>query len=148
VRPGSEEYLDSEKYQYRPRDYDAAEREGRSLAPRLRQLNQLRRNHPALQRIRNLRFHATDTDYILAYSKREPLPGGGEDTVIVVINVDPRAVREDTVHVDLAALGLTPGQPFDVHDEITGQTFSWGEHNYVRLDPYVEPAHVLTLRKV
>ncbi|RZS87068.1 alpha-1,4-glucan:maltose-1-phosphate maltosyltransferase [Motilibacter rhizosphaerae] len=148
LRPGSEEYLDSEKYQYRPRDYAAAEREGRSLAPYLRLLNQLRRDHPALQRLRNLHFHPTDSEHVLAYSKREVLEDGTDDVVIVVVNLDPHAARSDVVHLDLSALGLTPGQQFAVHDEVTGQTFWWGEHDYVLLDPYTEPAHVLTVRKV
>ncbi|RKS71315.1 starch synthase (maltosyl-transferring) [Motilibacter peucedani] len=148
LRPGSEEYLDSEKYQYRPRDYEGAEREGRSLAPYLRLLNRVRREHPALQRLRNLRFHPTDSEFVLAWSKSEPLPDGTLDTVICVVNLDPHGARADVVHLDLAALGVEPGSQIAVHDEVSGETFWWGEHNYVRLDPFVEPAHVLTVRKV
>jgi starch synthase (maltosyl-transferring) len=111
-------------------------------------LNRVRREHPALQRLRNLRFHPTDTDQILAWSKSEPLPDGTLDTVIVVVNLDPHGARTDVVHLDLAALGVAPGSQLAVHDEVSGETFWWGEHNYVRLDPFVEPAHVLTVRKV
>jgi starch synthase (maltosyl-transferring) len=142
VRPGSEEYLDSEKYQLRPRDWAAAEAEGRSLAPYLTTLNALRRAHPALRQLRNLRWHDADNDHIITWSKRE-----GDDCVLVVVNLDPHGVREATVHLDLAALGLEPWETFDVRDEITGSEWHWGAHNYVRLDPFDEPAHVLAVRR-
>jgi len=107
VRPGSEEYLDSEKYQIRIRDWEAAEREGRTLAPYLTRLNELRRTHPALQQLRNLAIHWSDDENILVFSKQASGPApGGTDTVIVVVNLDPHAARETTVHLDLAALGL------------------------------------------
>ena len=147
VRPGSEEYLDSEKYQYRPRDWEAAEREGRSLAPLLTKLNAIRRAHPALRQLRNLRWHDADNDQIIAFSKRDSVDGGGDDCVLVVVNLDPHSVREGTVHVDMAALGLDPGESYTVHDELSGETWTWGEQNYVRLDPFVEPAHVLVVRR-
>ena len=152
VRPGSEEYLDSEKYQIRIRnwaDADATEFQGaRSLAPYLTRLNEVRRAHPALQQLRNLTVHRSDDDHVLVFSKRAPAagPGGADDTVVVVINLDPHAVRETMVHLDLPALGLDWGDSYAVHDELTGQTWSWGEDNYVRLDPFEEPAHVLTVR--
>ncbi|NHC44722.1 alpha-1,4-glucan--maltose-1-phosphate maltosyltransferase [Motilibacter aurantiacus] len=148
VRPGSEEYLDSEKYQYRPRDWAAAERDGRTLTPYLTLLNRLRREHVALQRLRGLRFHETDSDHILAYSKVEKAADGSEDVVLVVVNLDPHSVREDTVHLDMPELGFGWDDHFAVRDEITGETFWWGQHNYVRLDPYREPAHILTVRRV
>jgi starch synthase (maltosyl-transferring) len=141
VRPGSEEYLDSEKYQIRIRDWDAAAAEGRSLAPYLTRLNEIRREHPALQRLRNIAIHSSDDENILAYSKQT-----GADTVIVVINLDPHATRETMVHLDLPALGLDWSDRFPVRDEITGDEWEWGQHNYVRLDPAVEPAHVLAVR--
>jgi starch synthase (maltosyl-transferring) len=138
VRPGSEEYLDSEKYQYRPRDWQGALQEGRSLAPYLTQLNRWRREHISLQRLRNLDFHATDSDQVIAYSKRE-----GPDCVLVVCSLDPHGTREATVHLDLAALGVEEGDGLVVHDLVTGERWSWGQRNYVRLDPYVAVAHVL-----
>ncbi|HET6911129.1 MAG TPA: alpha-1,4-glucan--maltose-1-phosphate maltosyltransferase [Mycobacteriales bacterium] len=146
VRPGSEEYLDSEKYQYRPRDWKAAESQGKSLAPYLTRLNEIRRQHPALAELRNLRWHYPDNDQILAFSKRSAADGR-DDCVIVVVNLDPHAVRETTVHLDVQALGLEPGDSFEVHDEISDATWTWGEHNYVRLDPFFEPAHVLSVRR-
>jgi starch synthase (maltosyl-transferring) len=146
VRPGSEEYLDSEKYQIRIRDWDAAAAEGRTLAPYLTRLNEIRRAHPALQLLRNVRIHWSDDENILVFSKSARTADGGRDTVIVVVNVDPHATRETTVHLDLAALELDGKDTFVVHDEITGDDWSWGQHNYVRLDPAHEPAHILTVR--
>ena len=143
VRPGSEEYLDSEKYQIRIRDWDAAEAEGRSLAPYLTRLNEIRREHRALQLLRNITIHSSDDENIIVYSKRA---GDPEDIVIVVINLDPHATRETTVHLDLPALGLDWSDRFVVHDELTGADWEWGQHNYVRLDPSHEPAHILTVR--
>jgi starch synthase (maltosyl-transferring) len=143
VKPGSEEYLDSEKYQYRPRDWAAAEAEGRSLAPFLTRLNEIRHAHPALRQLRNLRWHHPDNEQVIAFSKRD-----GEDRVLVVVNLDPHAERETMVHVDVAALGLDPEEAYEVHDELTGATWTWGEHNYVRLDPFGEPAHVFAVRRI
>ncbi|GAA5150274.1 alpha-1,4-glucan--maltose-1-phosphate maltosyltransferase [Nocardioides marinquilinus] len=152
VRPGSEEYLDSEKYQVRVRDWDAAEAEGRSLAPYITTLNHLRREHVALQRLRNITIHHADDENFLVFSKRAALrqaqgPSDQDDVVLVVVNLDPHAARETTVHLDMPALGLEWGDQFVVHDEITGAEFTWGEHDYVRLDPFHEPAHVLTVRR-
>ncbi|MFC4783684.1 alpha-1,4-glucan--maltose-1-phosphate maltosyltransferase [Nocardioides sp. MAHUQ-72] len=146
VKPGSEEYLDSEKYQIRVRDWDAADREGRTLAPYLTRLNEVRRAHPALQLLRNVHIHHSDDENILVFSKTHVLPDGHRDTVVVVVNVDPHAARETTVHLDLPALGMSWGDSFVVHDEITHDDWSWSQHNYVRLDPAHEPAHILTVR--
>jgi starch synthase (maltosyl-transferring) len=148
VKPGSEEYLDSEKYQIRIRDWEAAEAEGRSLAPYLARLNELRRAHPALQRLRNLAVHRTDDEFTLCFSKTATDPTSGEtDAVIIVVNLDPHSPRETLVHLDLPALGLDGQDSFVVHDELSDQTWTWSETNYVRLDPSVEPAHVLTVRR-
>ena len=141
VKPGSEEYLDSEKYQIRIRDWDGAAAEGRTLAPYLTRLNEVRRAHPALQLLRNVTIHSSDDENVLVYSKTN-----GDDTVIVVVNLDPHATRETMVHLDLPALGLSWGDSFAVHDEITGEDWGWSQHNYVRLDPSHEPAHILTVR--
>jgi starch synthase (maltosyl-transferring) len=142
VRPGSEEYLDSEKYQLRPRDWAEAEREGRSLAPYLTRLNEIRRDHPALHRLRNLHLHRTESDEVIAFSKRE-----ADDTVIVVVNLDPHGARETVVELDLPALGLDWDETLSVHDLLTGNSWLWGARNYIRLDPFVEPAHVLAVRR-
>jgi len=142
VRPGSEEYLDSEKFQIRVRDWKAADAEGRSLTPYLTKLNAVRRAHPALQQLRNVTFHSVEDDAILAFSKT-----AGDDIVLVVVNVDPHAPRESMVHLGMPALGMDWSDTFVVHDEISGATWTWGEHDYVRLDPFVEPAHILTIRR-
>ncbi len=146
VKPGSEEYLDSEKYQIRIRDWAGAEEQGRTLAPYITRLNELRRQHPALRLLRNVTVHRTDDESILCFSKTAHLPGAGDDIVIVVVNLDPHATRETMVHLDLDVLGLDPHEAFVVHDELTDQSWNWTEHNYVRLDPSVEPAHILTVR--
>jgi starch synthase (maltosyl-transferring) len=149
VRPGSEEYQDSEKYQLRPRDWDQAAATGHTLAPYLARLNDIRRRHPALHELRNLRLHQVEDPEILAFSKSSPPAtiGGGvpRDTVIVVLSLDAHAARESMIHLDLPALGLNWGDVIPVHDELTGQTWSWGEHEYIRLDPGLEPAHILTV---
>jgi len=148
VRPGSEEYLDSEKYQIRVRDWAAADAEGRTLAPYLTKLNQIRRQHPALQLLRNLTIHLCDDDHILVFSKTTGPKGEPEqDTVIVVINLDSHSARESMVHLDMSALGLDWHESFIATDEITGETWTWREHNYVRLDPGFEPAHILSVRR-
>ena len=147
VKPGSEEYLDSEKYQIRVRDWDGAAAEGRTLAPYLRRLNEVRRQHPALQLLRNITIHSSDDDNILVYSKQARLPDGETDLVIVVINLDPHSTRETMVHLDLPALGMDWHDSFLVNDAFTGETWTWGQHNYVRLDPGHEPAHLLSVRR-
>ena len=146
VREGSEEYLDSEKYQLRPRDYDRAIREGRSLAPYLAHLNRLRNAHPALQQLRNLRFHHVDNENLLAFSKRDDETG---DTVIVVVALNPYSVQQGITSLDMPALGLDWNDRMVVHDEMGGGTsdYEWGQVNFVRLDPHVEPAHVLVVRR-
>jgi starch synthase (maltosyl-transferring) len=147
VRAGSEEYLNSEKYQYRPRDWAGAEARGATLAPYLSMLNELRRIHPALRRLRNLSFHHVDGDEIICFSKRLPAEqaGGADDIVLVVVNLDPHAARESTVRLDMPALGMGWDERFRVHDVVTGADYAWGRSNYVRLDPFVEPAHVFTV---
>lgn len=141
VRPGSEEYLDSEKYRIRIRDWEAAEREGRSLAPLITCLNRVRRRHPALQQLREVHFHSTDNDAVIAYSKRS-----GPDVVLMVVNLDPHHTQEATVSLDMSRLGLDRHEPVPVRDELTGDTYHWGRTFYVRLEPGVTPAHIVALR--
>ncbi|MFW5420010.1 alpha-1,4-glucan--maltose-1-phosphate maltosyltransferase [Nocardiopsis sp. CNT-189] len=147
VREGSEEYLGSEKYQYKPRDFDAAEAAGMSIIPLLRRLNCVRRDHPALQELRNLRFHHVDQPELICYSKRLAGTGDqeGDDTVLVIVNLDPHRTREATVRIDMPSLGLERGASFTVTDAISGDSYTWGEANYVRLDPNVQSAHVFTV---
>ncbi|MFF1770933.1 alpha-1,4-glucan--maltose-1-phosphate maltosyltransferase [Streptomyces sp. NPDC058249] len=138
VTEGSEEYLDSEKYQLRPRDWESAAREGRSIAPLITRLNRIRRQHKALQELRNLHFHSADNDALIAYSKRT-----GDDTVVVVANLDPHHSQEATVSLDMPRLGLDRHESVPVRDELSGETYRWGRTNYVRLGP--GGAHVLAV---
>ncbi|MGH3834479.1 MAG: alpha-1,4-glucan--maltose-1-phosphate maltosyltransferase [Pseudonocardiaceae bacterium] len=144
VRPGSEEYLHSEKYQLRPRDFAAALAQGRSLEPWITRLNAIRRAHPALQQLRTLRFHHTDNESLLAYSKTDPSTG---DTVICVVTLEPYTTVSATVRLDLPALGMDWQDRFAVYDEISGETYNWGQTNYVQLEPWRTVAHILRLRR-
>lgn len=138
VKPGSEEYLDSEKYQYRPRDWERASRQGRTLAPYLTLLNTIRREHPALQDLRSLRFHHTDNHNIIAFSKQV-----GEDIIFVTCLVDPQREHSSSVWWDLPALGLEAGQRFIANDLITGHTWTWSAETFVHLRPWENVAHVV-----
>ncbi|QIP68875.1 alpha-1,4-glucan--maltose-1-phosphate maltosyltransferase [Streptomyces sp. VN1] len=142
LRDGSEEYLNSEKYQLTHRDWTRATREGTTLAPLITRLNTIRRDHPALHRLRNLRFHHTDNDALIAYSKRV-----GSDVVLTVVNLDPHHTQEATISLDMPQLGLDRHESVPVHDELTGQTYHWGRTNYVRLEPGRTPAHVFHVRR-
>ncbi|MEU5702626.1 alpha-1,4-glucan--maltose-1-phosphate maltosyltransferase [Streptomyces aurantiacus] len=144
VREGSEEYLNSEKYQLRPRDWESAEREGRSIAPLITRLNAIRRRSPALRQLRNLRFHHTDKEAVLAYSK-SVTDARGTNTVVVVVNLDPHHTQEATVSLDMPHLGLDEHASVPVRDELTGEVYHWGRTNYVRLTPGHRPAHVTTV---
>ncbi|MDQ1076766.1 MULTISPECIES: maltotransferase domain-containing protein [Microbacterium] len=151
ARPGSEENIDNEKYEYKFRDWAGAEAAGDSLAPYLRMLNQARRDHPALRQLRNLDVHWSDDDAILVYSKHLDAalsPTGESDTIIVVANVDPHSARQSTVHLDTTVWGVEPGTPYEVEDLVTGQVWTWADHNFVRLDAFDEPVHILHVKEV
>ena len=143
VRPGSEEYLDSEKYQYRPRDWALARKQGRTLAPYLTQLNAIRHEHPALQDLRSLRFHGSDSNDVIAYSKADH-----DDVVLVICNLDPGREHEATLWWNLPALGLRAGERFIAQDLITGLTWTWGQSTYVRLRPWEQVAHIVHVRRI
>jgi starch synthase (maltosyl-transferring) len=139
VRPGSEEYLDTEKFQLRPRDFAAAIAAGRSLSPLLTQLNAIRKTHPALRGLRNLHLQWIDNDSILTFSKRDEQTG---DTVLVVCNVDPLSAQAGWTSLDMPALGRQWTDRMTVRDLLTDATYDWGQFNFVRLDP-AQPAHIL-----
>jgi starch synthase (maltosyl-transferring) len=128
-KEGGEEYLDSEKYEIRVRDWEKANKAGLTLAPFISVLNRIRREHVALQRLRNLVFHHSESDQVIAYSKRE-----GKDLILVVVNLDPTRAQESTVHWNMEALGLADGT-FEVTDLLDGAQYSWSAHTYVKLDP-------------
>jgi starch synthase (maltosyl-transferring) len=144
LREGSEEYLDTEKFQLRPRDFAAALTDGRSLQPWLTRLNEIRRAHPALQQLRTLHFHHVENDTLIAYSKTDPATG---DAVIVVINLDPHRVVEGLLWLDMPVLGFDWQERFWVRDEVTGEGYAWGQSNYVRLDPQHAVAHILAVHR-
>jgi starch synthase (maltosyl-transferring) len=133
LRIGGEEYLHSEKYEYRPRSYNQP-----NLCELLGKLNAIRRKHPALQQLRSIRFHHVPHDSVIAFSK-----SSGDDTVLVVCSLDPDNTPESEVYLNMEALGLAGGQ-CRLRDELTEATFNWGERNFVRLAP-ATPAHILTL---
>lgn len=145
VEEGSEEYNHSEKYELRPRDFETALRNGQSLQPYLTLLNRIRNNNPALQQLRQLRFHEVDNEHIIAYSKVDAVTG---NAVLVVVNLDPWNTQEATLHFDASAVGLNAGEPFEVHDLITDKTYVWNEHNYVKLAPEANVAHIFVLPDV
>jgi starch synthase (maltosyl-transferring) len=144
VRPGSEEYQDSEKYELRPRDFEGALAAGNSLQPWLTRLNEIRRAHPALQQLRGIRFHHVDNDSLLAYSKTDPISG---DTVICVVTLDPSNAQQGTVWLDLPALGMEWGDQFGVHDRVSEATYLWRQSNFVRLEPWRAVCHILAVQR-
>ena len=147
--PGvSEEYLDSEKYQYRPRNWDDPQVTAASIAPFLTRLNLIRKSHPALHALRDLRFHAADQPELLCFSKSSGATAGGppgRDIVIVIVNTNWREPREATIWLDMPALGMRWDAEFVVTDELSGESYRWRQANYVRLDPAVAPAHIFTV---
>jgi starch synthase (maltosyl-transferring) len=137
---GSEEYLDSEKYEQRTWDLARAD----SLAPLITTINAARHDHPALQSNERLVFHDVNSDWLLAYSKRS---ADGRDVILSVVNLDYHATRAATLVLDLEALGLPADAPFEVHDLLDGATYTWrGPRNWVSLDPEVRAAHVFALK--
>ena len=133
--PGREEYLDSEKYEFRPRDYTALP----NLNMLMGTLNAIRQKHKALQQLRQIDFHTAPNDNIVAFSKVD-----GDSKVLVIVSLDPDNTVESEVHLDMSKLGLGQGDPLRVRDELTGATFTWGARNFVRLTP-ANPAHILVV---
>jgi starch synthase (maltosyl-transferring) len=138
--PGSEEYQDSEKYEIKTRDWD----QPGNIKSFITLLNDIRRSNPSLQRLTNLFFLPADNDQILFYGK-----AGENDSSIILIaaNLDPSHPQECTVRVPPEFAHVTPGSRYEVTDLLTGAVYNWGEYNYVRLDPAIEPAHILQITK-
>jgi starch synthase (maltosyl-transferring) len=142
-RPGAEEYIDNEKFELRPRDFEAAEKAGRSLAPYITRLNLIRKDNSALHWLRNLRFHEIDNPTLLCWSKRDPENG---NTILVICSFDSQNVQWGNTVLDMPELGMDWHERFTVTDQVTGASYEWGQHNAVRIDPYVEPAHVFVVQ--
>ncbi|MDO5503007.1 MAG: alpha-1,4-glucan--maltose-1-phosphate maltosyltransferase [Actinomycetia bacterium] len=151
ARPGAEEQIDNEKYEYKDREWyryePGGDREGQSLAWYLKRINEIRGRHRALHWLRNITFHHADDANIMVFSKRRQLPDGTDDVVIVVANLDPHSTRSSQIRLTMPELGLEYHDRFVVHDEITGAQWWWGEHNYVRLGAEHEPVHIVSIRK-
>lgn len=145
VKEGSEEYLNSEKYQLRPRNFADALAIGQSLEPFLKRLNEIRRLHRALGEMRTIKFHHIDNDALIAYSKFDPVTG---DTVLVVVTLNPFGPEDGTLWLDMGALAMQPYDRFWVRDEVTGEEYQWGQSNYVRLDPSRNVAHILNMPNI
>ena len=140
VAEGSEEYVDSEKFQLRRRTVDGPD----NLTPYIRRINEIRREHPALSRLGNLTFHGSDKDNILVFSKGDP----DENAILVVVNLNPFASEEATLSLHLEALAMKENATFRVTDLIQGDTYEWtGSNAYVRLDPFHEPAHIFRVER-
>ncbi|MGJ7581246.1 alpha-1,4-glucan--maltose-1-phosphate maltosyltransferase [Variovorax sp. RHLX14] len=139
--PGSEEYLDSEKYQLRTWDHDSAD----SLAPLITRLNAIRKANVALQSNSSLRFLAVENDQLIAYAKASE---DGRNVIVTVVNLDPQNAQDGWIGLEPASIGVEPGQPFQVHDLLSDERYLWqGDWHYVRLDPQQASAHVFVVRR-
>jgi starch synthase (maltosyl-transferring) len=141
VRQGSEEYLDSEKYQIRRWDIERPD----NLKGLIARVNQIRREHPALQSDWSLKFHSLDNDQLIAYSKAtEDL----SDIILVIVNLDPRYKQSGWIDIPMADFQVEPYQPFQVHDLLTDARYLWqGSRNYIELNPLTLPAHIFKVRR-
>ena len=137
--PGSEEYLDSEKYEPKTRDWKAPG----NLVAFITRVNQVRRQHPALQQMTNLTFHPSSDDAITWYGKR-----AGDDAIFVAASLDLTRAREAVVEMPLAALGIGEDEPYLMHELLSDQAWEWrGRRGYVKLDPSVDPAQIFHVRR-
>ncbi|ULA67429.1 MAG: Alpha-1,4-glucan:maltose-1-phosphate maltosyltransferase [Nitrospira sp.] len=140
-KPGSEEYLDSEKYEVRRWDITRPD----SLKEFIGLINRIRRENPALQSDASLQFHPIDNDYLMAYSKQSP---DGSNVILVVVNLSPHHVHAGWLELDLSALGIHANRPFQVHDLLTHAYYVWqGSRNYVQLDPHSVPVQIFAVRR-
>jgi len=143
VKHGSEEYLDSEKYQLRYRSFQDLDGPN-SLHDFIALVNRIRKRNPALQSNASLRVHPIDNEQMICYSKAT---ANGANVILVVVNLDPNYTQAGMTQLDLAALGVDPHHPFQVHDLLTGAHYMWnGPRNYVELNPNRMPAHVFRIR--
>ncbi len=141
LRPGSEEYLDSEKYQIRHWDLERPD----GLRELITLVNRIRRENPALQSDWSLEFHAVDNDQIICYSKRSD---DGADLIVVVVNLDPHRPQSGYLELPLARFALEPDRPFQAHELLTEARYLWsGARNYVELDPSSMPAQIFRIRR-
>jgi starch synthase (maltosyl-transferring) len=139
--PGREEYLDSEKYQFKKRDWDAPG----NIKEWITRLNRIRKENRALQLYDNLRFFPADNEAILFYGK---MTAAREDIILIVVNLDPYRKQHSYIHVPMELMGLVEGEAYQVHDLLSDSRYTWyGPRNYVELDPEVQPAHIFRVRR-
>ncbi len=136
LRPGSEEYMNSEKYEIKIRNWD----QPGNIKGFIARVNSIRHENPALQELANLRFFSTNNDQILFYGK---MTADRSNIILVAVNLDPLQTHHCTASLPLDEIGLTPGMSFEVCDLLTGGRYTWSDENYVRLDPEKEPLHIL-----
>jgi starch synthase (maltosyl-transferring) len=134
--PGTEEYLNSEKYEIKVRDWN----QPGNIKEFIGRVNSIRRENPALQQFLNLQFLNTDNDQILFFAKATQ---DKNNVILVAINLDPLNAHYCTAFVPAEVVGVAPGRSYRVTDLVTGARYVWSDRNYVRLDPAVEPAHIL-----
>jgi starch synthase (maltosyl-transferring) len=141
VRPGTEEYLNSEKYQIRQWDLDRPD----SLRRLISVVNRIRRENPALQTDWGLEFHPVGNDNLLCYSKRS---ADGKNVVLMVVNLDPNFTQSGFVDLPLDRFGIAEGSRYQANDLLIGEQYVWtGRRNYVELNPAKVPAHILEIRQ-
>jgi starch synthase (maltosyl-transferring) len=138
LRPGSEEYLDTEKFQYRPRNWAGATESGYTLAPLITMLNTIRRAHPALQDLRSITFHPTDNPNVIAFSKHD-----NDDLILIVCSLESYHPQQAQVNWQMPALGRNWDDRFIAHDLLTDQCWTWGQNTYVQLRPREQVAHII-----
>jgi starch synthase (maltosyl-transferring) len=139
--PGREEYLDSEKYQYKERDWNAPG----NIKDWIARLNKIRKENRALQLYANLRFHDAENDAILFYSK---MTAARDNIILVVVNLDPHRKQNSLVYVPIENFGQMESDTYQVQDLLSGATYTWrGRRNYVELDPDTQPAHIFLVRR-
>jgi starch synthase (maltosyl-transferring) len=139
--PGSEEYLNSEKYEVRHWDLGVK----RSIKDVITKVNRARQQNPAFQTNSTLQFHDIDNDQLILYSKRDPV---GENIVLCAVNLDPAGVQSGTTSLPTQAWGIAEDELFHVNDLLTGECYAWeGPRNFIRLDPNVMPAHIFRIER-
>jgi starch synthase (maltosyl-transferring) len=139
--PGREEYLDSEKYQFKERDWDAPG----NIKDWITRLNRIRRENRALQLYDNLRFYRAENDAILFYGK---MTAARDDIILVVVNLDPFRKHNSYIDVPVQEFGFMGGDAYQVHDLLSDARYTWYDRrNYVELDPEIQPAHIFRVRR-
>jgi starch synthase (maltosyl-transferring) len=140
AKPGSEDYLKSEKYEIKIRDWNKPGH----IKEFISRINSIRQENPALQQYKNLEFYETFNEQVFCYGKRT---ADNSNIIVLVVNLDPFMVHEDMVALPLWKLGIKEWETFQMHDLLTGAVYSWrGASNYVRLDPWNNPVHIFMVK--